>query len=161
MGQQKVSVFGLYSNVTLAEQALDSLTESLFASEDISVLMKSPSNKRMSGGTLGLLAGFGTLPTPGVDPMVAAGPMRSMLDGASEAAGSLEGSLISLGLTERDAALYAARIIEGSVLLSVRCGASEDVEKASHTFTSTGAEAIALVREARNHLESARIGSGR
>jgi hypothetical protein len=153
MEGKKASVFGLYKNASLAERALDQLTSAQFASDDVSVLMRTAPGAMGSGGTLGLLAGFAALTIPDAEPLIGAGPIRGPLTGrntSSSAPGGsgLEAALGGLGFSEHEARNYATKIREGHALLAVRCVTSDEVSRASGVFKSIGAEAIALVREA-------------
>ena len=103
MTGKKTAVFGIYKSRVQAEQSVDRLLASGFASDDISVLLPdSQSSKEFAhkkdtkapegtttgvtaggvvGGTLGLLAGIGALAIPGVGPFIAAGPIVAALAG--------------------------------------------------------------------------------
>src|SRR4051812_39479466 len=103
MAEKKNSVFGVYPRVQRAQGAVDELVASGFSNADVSVLMadnqgskdfahhkdtKAPEGTTTGvaaggaiGGTLGLLAGIGTLAIPGVGPFIAAGPIMGALAG--------------------------------------------------------------------------------
>src|SRR5258706_11565847 len=72
------------------------------------------------GGTLGLLAGIGTLAIPGVGPFIAAGPIMATLAGAGAgaAAGGLIRALVGMGIPEDEAKRYEGRVEDGGILLS-------------------------------------------
>ena len=57
------------------------------------------------GGTLGWLAGIGTLAIPGVGPLIAAGPIMAALSGAAVGGtvGGVSGALIGMGIPEYEA----------------------------------------------------------
>ena len=78
------------------------------------------------GGTLGLLAGIGTLAIPGVGPFIAAGPIMASLAGlgVGGAVGGLIGALLGMGIPEYEAKRYQGRVKDGGVLLSVHCDSS-------------------------------------
>src|SRR5207302_11046512 len=98
---KNTAVFGIYRDRAHAEDAVDALIDNGFRSEDISVLMpenvgtkdfahekgtKAPEGAAAGagtgvviGGTLGLLAGIGSLAIPGVGPFIAAGPIMGAL----------------------------------------------------------------------------------
>jgi len=104
MAGKNTAVFGLYRTRASAESAVDSLIANGFRSADISVLMpenvgtkdlahekrtKAPEGAAtgagtgaLVGGTLGLLAGIGTLAIPGLGPFIAVGPIMAALAGA-------------------------------------------------------------------------------
>src|SRR6266849_10439717 len=103
MAGKKTAVFGIYQNATQAERTVDYLTVAGFSKDDISVLLpdnnsskdfahekntKAPEGTTTGvtaggaiGGTLGLLAGIGTLAIPGLGPFIAAGPIMAALAG--------------------------------------------------------------------------------
>ena len=79
------------------------------------------------GGTLGVLAGIGTLAIPGLGPFIAAGPIMAGLAGlgVGGAVGGIVGSLIGMGIPEYEAKRYEGRLKSGGVLLSVHCDTSK------------------------------------
>src|ERR1041385_2882200 len=92
MAGKNTAVFGIYRDRTHVEEAVDTLLDNGFRSEDISVLLpdnvgtkdfahekntKAPegaatgaASGAVVGGTLGLLAGIGALAIPGVGPFI-------------------------------------------------------------------------------------------
>jgi hypothetical protein len=87
------------------------------------------------GGLAGLLLGLGSLAVPGVGPVVAAGPIATMLVGAAGGAaiGGLVGALIELGVPEGDAHIYSEAVRRGSTIVAVT-GPDEKVETVSAIF---------------------------
>src|SRR3954463_480074 len=101
MAGKNTAVFGIYRDRTHVEEAVDTLLDNGFRSEDISVLLPDKvgtqdfaheKNTRARGGappgatpgavavgTLGLLAGIGALAIPGLGPFIAAGPIMVAL----------------------------------------------------------------------------------
>src|ERR1700716_982260 len=101
MDSKNKAVFGIYPSVSQAERAVDTMIQSGFSNEAISVLMPDDTSTRefahrkdtkapegtttgvttggVIGGTLGLLAGIGVLAIPGVGPFIAAGPIMATL----------------------------------------------------------------------------------
>ena len=172
MDNKKVAVFGIYTSVTVAERAVDSLVTDGFSSDDISVLMpdkqsskefahekntKTPEGTASGavaggalGGTLGLLAGIGTLAIPGLGPFIAAGPIMGALAGlgVGGAVGGLVGALVGMGVPEYEAKRYEGRINDGGILLSVHCTTSDEVKRAKDTLKATGANDVASSGEA-------------
>src|ERR1043166_3879495 len=124
MAGKNTAVFGMYRTRAAAESAVDSLIANGFRSADISGLMpqnvatkdfahekgtKAPEGAAAGagtgavvGGTLGLLAGIGSLAIPGLGPFIAVGPIMGALAGVGTggAIGGLVGALIGLGLPE-------------------------------------------------------------
>jgi len=102
------------------------------------------------GGTLGLLAGIGTLAIPGFGPFIAAGPIMGTLAGlgAGGAVGGLIGALAGMGIPEYEAKRYEGRIKDGGILLSVHCDTSEEITRAKHVLEQSGAQDISSTGEA-------------
>jgi hypothetical protein len=119
------------------------------------------------GGTLGWLAGIGSLAIPGVGPFIAAGPIMAALAGAGVggAIGGVAGALIGLGIPEYEAKRYEGRVKSGGILLSVHCDDSEWTKKAKKLLERTGAEDVSSTGEAdsdyaksdKPHLRKARL----
>src|SRR5437870_11743096 len=113
MAGKNTAVFGIYSNRTSVESAVDALKTAEFRNTDISVLFpenagtkdfahekntKAPegvatgaTSGAVIGGTLGWLVGIGALAIPGLGPFIAAGPVVAALAGAG--AGGAGGGL--------------------------------------------------------------------
>src|SRR6202035_4751124 len=78
------------------------------------------------GGTTGLLAGLGMLAIPGIGPVVAAGWLVTAALGAAGGAiaggagGGLIGAMISNGVSEEDAHIYAESVRRGGCLVTAR-----------------------------------------
>jgi hypothetical protein len=171
MAGSNTAVFGIYASRAAAERGADALISAGFRQADISVLMadvqstrefahekntKAPEGATTGavaggaiGGTLGLLAGIGALAIPGVGPLIAAGPIMSILAGAGAggAVGTLVGALIGMGIPEYEAKRYEGRVKHGGILISVHCDNSEWVDKAKHILKGTGAEDISSAGE--------------
>src|ERR687897_1253034 len=137
------AVFGLVDNEVQAERIVDSLKESGFSNNDISVLFPDKSGTRdfaheqhtkapegaaagagtggVVGGVLGWLVGIGSLAIPGVGPFIAAGPIVAALAGAGvgAAVGGISGALIGMGMPEYEAKLYEDKIKQGNILIAV------------------------------------------
>jgi len=172
------SVYGLVSSDEQASTLAQSLKNSGFRVDDISVLFPDKSSTRdfayekntkapegaaaggatggVVGGTLGWLAGIGMLAIPGVGPFIAAGPIMAALSGAAigAAVGGLTGVLIGLGLTEYEAKRYEGKIREGRILVSVHADNSEWATKAKDLFKAAGADDISSSGEARADTKS-------
>jgi len=171
MAGKNTSVFGIYSSVAHAEQAVDLLVTAGFPSRNISVLLpdqrgtrdfahekdtKAPEGATAGvtaggaiGGTLGVLAGIGAIAIPGLGPFIAAGPIMAGLAGlgVGGAVGGLIGALVGMGIPEYEAKRYEGRIKSGGVLLSAHCDTSEEVDRAKEILKRTGAEDIASSSE--------------
>jgi hypothetical protein len=77
------------------------------------------------GGLAGVLIGLGALVIPGIGPVIAAGPLATVLAGlagagAGAVAGGVLGALVDLGIPEETAGYYAEGVRRGGTLVSVR-----------------------------------------
>ncbi len=171
MASKKTAVFGIYSTRDRVETAADVLARSGFPVTDISVLLpESLGNEDMGtekatkapegaaagagsgavlGGTLGLLAGIGALAIPGVGPLIAAGPIMATLAGigVGGAVGGFTGALIGMGIPEYEAKRYEGHLQKGSILLSVHCDTSDEIDRAKQILARTGGEDISSTGE--------------
>ena len=162
------SIYAIAISEGQANQIVDSLTQSGFSTNDISVLFpdkdtthefshekntKAPegavtgaASGGVLGGTLGLLAGIGALAIPGVGPFIAAGPLLAALSGAAAGAtvGGVAGALIGLGIPEIEAKRYENRIAEGNILISVLAETGDQVSRAKEVMKNAGAEDISV-----------------
>ena len=172
MAGKNTAVFGIYSNRTGVDRAVDALKAANFRNTDISVLFPdNPGTKEFAhekntkapegattgagtgavlGGGLGWLVGIGALAIPGVGPFIAAGPIMAALAGAGVggAVGGLTGALIGMGIPEYEAKRYEGRVKDGGVLLSVHSDSSEWTKKAKEILERTGAEDVSSTGEA-------------
>lgn len=87
------------------------------------------------GGLAGLLLGLGTMAIPGVGPVIAAGPIATMLVGAAGGAaiGGIVGALIEMGVPEEDAHVYSEALRRGSTMVAVT-GPETKVDMVSEIF---------------------------
>ena len=74
------------------------------------------------GGAAGLAASLAGLAIPGIGPIIAAGPIVSLLTGAGvgAVAGGLIGGLTDMGVSQSDAEYYAEAVRRGGALVTVR-----------------------------------------
>jgi hypothetical protein len=171
MNSKNKAVFGIYKSEGQAEQAVDRIMAAGFSSSDVSVLLQDNESTRqfahhkdtkapegtatgvtaggVVGGTLGVLAGIGTLAIPGLGPFIAAGPIMAGLAGlgVGGAVGGLIGALVGMGIPEYEANRYEGRVKSGGILLSVHCDTSAEIDLAEELLKSTGAEDIATSGE--------------
>jgi hypothetical protein len=171
MAGKNTAAFGLYKTRAQAENAVDTLQQAGFRSDDISVLLpdqqsseefahekntKAPEGTTAGvaaggtiGGTLGLLAGMGALAIPGIGPLIAAGPLMGALAGAGAggALGGLVGALVGMGIPEYEAKRYEGHVKDGGILLSVHCDDSDWVGRAKGILKETGAFDISSAGE--------------
>ena len=102
------------------------------------------------GGTLGLLAGIGTLAIPGLGPLIAAGPLMAALSGsaAGAAVGGVTGALIGLGIPELEAKRYEGKLSGGNILVAVHVENGDERKAAEAALKRSGAEDISTTSEA-------------
>ncbi|MDX2170009.1 MAG: hypothetical protein SF182_23265 [Deltaproteobacteria bacterium] len=155
-----------------AAAIVDDLKTSGFSSNDISALFPDTTGTRdfaheqntkapegaavgagtgsLLGGTLGWLAGIGSLAIPGLGPFIAAGPIMAALGGAAigAAAGGLTGALVGYGIPEYEAKQYEGKIRSGNILLSVHTENGDEVSRVKEIFTRHQAEDISYTGEA-------------
>lgn len=105
------------------------------------------------GGAAGLAASLMALTIPGIGPIVAAGPLVSMLSGAGAGAvaGGLIGSLTDAGVSEEHANYYAETVRRGGAIVTVKVDESR-ADRAAEIMRSNGAidldERVSRWREA-------------
>lgn len=172
------AVFGIYPDYTSVERGVEALKDAGYRNTDISVLFpenvgtkdfahekgtKAPEGATAGagtgavvGGTLGWLAGIGSLAIPGVGPLIAAGPIVATLAGigVGGAVGGLTGALVGMGIPEFEAKRYEGRIKSGGILLSVHADDSEWTHKAKDILERTGAQDIASTGETKGDFEN-------
>jgi hypothetical protein len=172
MAGKNTAVFGIYTDRSGVERAVDALKGAGFSNNDVSVLFpenqgtkefahekntKAPEGATTGAGTgavlgggLGWLLGIGALAIPGLGPFIAAGPIMAALAGAGVggAVGGLTGALIGMGIPEYEAKRYEGRVKNGGILLSVHSDSSEEITKAKEVLERTGAQDIASTGEA-------------
>ena len=172
MAGKNTAVFGIYSNRTVVDRAVDDLKAAGFKNTDISVLFpenegtkdfahqkntKAPEGATTGAGTgallgggLGWLVGIGTLAIPGLGPFIAAGPIMAALAGAGVggAVGGLTGALIGMGIPEYEAKRYEGRVKNGGILLSVHSEDSQWTKKAKEILERSGAQDVSSTGEA-------------
>jgi uncharacterized protein YcfJ len=167
----KKSVFGIVNSRAQAGMIVEDLRAAGFSSNDVSALFPDKDTTRdfaheqktkapegaavgagaggLLGGSLGWLAGIGTLAIPGLGPFIAAGPIMAALGGAAvgAAAGGLTGALVGYGVPEYEAKRYEGKVRGGNILLSVHCEDGDQVSRAKEIFKRHGAEDISYTGE--------------
>lgn len=166
-------VYGLFETRAALESAVTQLKTAGFLSSDISALLPSVGDTKefahqkdtkapegattgagagaVLGGTLGWLAGIGTLAIPGIGPFVAAGPILGGLAGAGigGAVGGIAGALVGMGIPEYEAKRFESSVKDGGLLLSVHAGEGDWVSRAKEIFKQCGAHDISSSAEAK------------
>lgn len=167
-----IAVFGIYSNRTDLENAVDILKLNGFRYTDISVLSpvnvgtkdfayekgtKAPegattgaASGAVVGGALAWLAAAGTLAIPGIGPFIAAGPIVAALAGmgVGGTVGGLGGALIGLGTPEYEAKRYEGLVRRGGLLISVHSDNRHWARQAKRILEETGAQDVSSMDEA-------------
>ncbi|HET8671302.1 MAG TPA: hypothetical protein VFM05_11940, partial [Candidatus Saccharimonadales bacterium] len=74
------------------------------------------------GGLAGILVGLGVMAIPGIGPIIALGPLATILLGAGTGtlAGSLVGAIVEWDVPEEEAEYYAERVQQGNTLVFVK-----------------------------------------
>lgn len=172
MAGKNTAVFGIYRSLAEVERGVDTLLANGFRTEDVSVLLpvnngtkdfsfekqtKAPEGVATGagagaaiGGTLGLLAGIGSLAIPGVGPFIAAGPIVAALAGAGSGGvvGGVIGGLVGMGIPEYEAKRYEGMVKGGGILVSAHCDDSKWVTRAKDILENTGARDVSSAGEA-------------
>lgn len=155
-----------------AEAIASALRSAGFPRDDISILMSDRRNSRdfliqnetkapegastgasagaIFGGSLGWLAGIGAIGTPGLGPLLAAGPIMAALSGVAVGGvlGGVTGALVGLGIPEFEAKRFEGKVRIGRCLISVHTESSDEVDVVKEIFDQVGAEDIATSWEA-------------
>jgi hypothetical protein len=182
MAGKNTAVFGIYTDRSGVDRAVEALKTAGFSNNDVSALF--PENKGtkdfahekstkapegattgagtgvLLGGGLGWLVGIGALAIPGLGPFIAAGPIMAALAGAGVggAVGGLTGALIGMGIPEYEAKRYEGRVKDGGILLSVHSDSSDETKRAKEILERTGAQDISSTGEASGEkTETARV----
>ncbi len=168
----KKAVIGIVRSKSEAESIIKKLLAEGFSNNDISVLLPNTSTTRdfahtkstkapegaiagvgaggLIGGTIGLLAGVGTLAIPGLGPFIAAGPILMALSGVAAGAslGGITGALVGMGIPEIEAKRYEGKIRSGNVLISVHTESGDEMKHAKRIFEDAGADDVGAISEA-------------
>jgi uncharacterized membrane protein len=157
------TVIGVFGSRDQAEKAINSLRQSGFSENEISLVAKDENQRggqntndntmgmqndsvadgTTTGGVLGGLAGLalgaGALAIPGIGPIVAAGPIAGMLTGA--ATGGVAGGLVDWGIPEERGRYYEGEVKKGKILAAIR---AEDnrIDKAAQIMRDNGARDV-------------------
>ena len=173
MRDTNIAIFGIYPSRADALEAVETLKTAGFRNTDVAVLLPdNPGTKDFAvemntkapegatsggiigaviGGILAWLTAMSMITVPGLDPLVAAGPIIAALAGigAGGVVGGLIGALIGLGMPEYQAKRFEGRIRKGGILLSVHCDRHEWTKRAKSILKETGARNISSAKEAK------------
>ncbi|MEK0316801.1 general stress protein [Cohnella sp. 56] len=92
------------------------------------------------GGTAGLLATAGLLFIPGLGPLLAAGPIATVIAGAAVggSTGTLIGGLVGFGIPDKEAEIYRTLVEQDHLLVIVKAE-GEERSRAESIFLAFGA----------------------
>ena len=96
-------------------------------------------------GVMAWIAAVACRVVPGVDPVIAAGPIATALSNAE--GGSVANGLIDFGVPHAEARRYEGRIRDGNILVSVHTESSDKSDQAREIFSAAGAEDICMMTE--------------
>jgi len=168
-----ISAFGIYPDQSTVTDAVEALKAAGFRQTDISVLYpenlgskdfahekhtKAPEGAVVGGGSgavigaaVGWLLGAGAVMIPGMESMIAAGPIMGMLSGmgAGVTLGGLTGGVVGASIPEYEAKRYEGRVRKGGILLSVHCDNAEWAKTARSILRRSGAAHISTAGEAK------------
>ena len=171
MASKNKAVFGMYPEKASVEEAVEAFLRAGFRSADVSFLQpenmgtkdfahekhtKAPEGAALGlipggilGAGLGWLAAFGLLMVPGVEPLIAAGPILAALAGLGVGAvlGAAVGASIGAVIPEYEARRYEGRVRNRGVLFSVHCDNSVWVKRARKLLEETGSTHVAIRSE--------------
>ena len=140
--QGSQTIIGVFESRSNAENAVNSLRQQGFTSEEINIISKKPQGQdvnyddddditdgTLTGGTIGgiggLLLGAGVVAIPGIAPIVAlaGGPIAAAVGGAI--AGGITGGLIDWGIPAEESQHYEEEVTQGSILAIIRTDAGK------------------------------------
>lgn len=150
------SVICLATSSSQAENIVDDLRLSLFADENISVLIaheetETNEERAMTSGrslsrTLADLPEVETIHLPDYGPFLAAGPLAGAILHGIPACGIAEG-LIRLGIPEEEARRYESHLHDGQILIAVHSEDSDEVSFAKKIFKAGLVQDICISSE--------------
>jgi hypothetical protein len=143
------TIVSLYNELSNARDAVEDLVKAGFARDTISLVARDVDGRYATyfekqenqegdtppedeeegaiaggiiGGLAGILLGLGVVAIPGIGPIIALGPLATILLGAGTGtlAGSLVGAIVEWDVPEEEAEYYAERVQQGSTLVFVK-----------------------------------------
>ena len=156
--KQNQTIIGVFESRGRAENAVNTLRQQGFTSEEINIVSKKQQNENttqdetydddivdgtLTGGTLGgiggLLMGAGALLLPGIGPILAVGPITAAVGGAI--AGGIAGGLIDWGIPAEASQRYEQEVAQGSILAIIRTDTTK-VASAAQILRQNGAKDV-------------------
>lgn len=97
-----------------------------------------------AGGLLGILIGLATFAIPGLEPILAVGPIVAALADAAAggAVGAIAGALVGIRLPDHTAKIYEESLAEGKVLITVHTADENQGSRARDIFAANHGEHI-------------------
>ena len=148
-----VTAVGVFEEEGDARRAVVALLENGFVKDDISVALRDAKRKvvveetggegaataaglaagGVTGAIVGALLGMAALTVPGVGPLLAAGPIVSILAGTALGAATrgLIGALVDMGIPTERATVYEERVRAGNTLVTVRAVDAGEASRAA------------------------------
>lgn len=156
--KQNQTIIGVFESRDRAENAVNTLRQQGFTSEEINIVSKKQQHANttqdetydddivdgtLTGGTLGgiggLLMGAGALLLPGIGPILAVGPITAAVGGAI--AGGIAGGLIDWGIPAEASQRYEQEVAQGSILAIIRTDTTK-VTSAAQILRQNGAKDV-------------------
>ena len=156
--KQNQTIIGVFESRSRAENAVNTLRQQGFTSEEINIVSKKQQDANttqgetydddivdgtLTGGTLGgiggLLMGAGALLLPGIGPILAVGPITAAVGGAI--AGGIAGGLIDWGIPAEASERYEQEVAHGSILAIIRTDTTK-VTSAAQILRQNGAKDV-------------------
>jgi hypothetical protein len=169
-------IFGTYESRSAVESAARGFKDAGLSGSEISVILsekrgakemvvesdtKAPQSATVApgsgiGGALEWLVGLGAVTLPGLGSVIAVGPLVAALAAleVSGTSGSFAGSLVALGVSEVNATHYEQRLLNGEVLVAIRCDCAEHCQRAREIMEITRAQHIAYAADIFNEPNS-------
>lgn len=149
----RLRVDAVFESHEPADAAIQHLLDDGYPRDDISMVMTEETRVRFFpedeakteegaavGGALGALVGGAAALAAASPAVVVAGPLFAALGGVATGlvGGGLVGALVGSGVPDEHARLYATRIEEGGVLVSVEVDEPAEADRAARIFQEVG-----------------------
>jgi hypothetical protein len=107
------------------------------------------------GSAVAWLVGIGAITLPGVGPLLAAGPILTILTGIGLGAsmGGMAGALVGMGVPELDARHYESQISDGRILIAARADDARKATIANGLMHHAGAQEVATLEGTTGAME--------
>ncbi len=152
------SVFCIAPSRGRADRIVHGLKEAEFPGTDVSVVFldQDAGDERAAGrkaspapgairGVMGWIVGGGRVVIPGIDSLVAAGPVAAALGGAMVR--GVAGGLMVFGLPAAEAGRYEGRIKDGAFFIAIQSENPDRCDRAREIVAAEGAEDVCTMME--------------